>query len=332
MTLPYFWRLLFLCASTFFVVNTIAGLAARFFVPSALRFTRRMQPRAAAQFLLALRLSPVALAAFAVLALCIPSYLSFEPGATREEVGLVCIIATFLTASLLTISLARGIRAVVSTTSFARNCMKSGVQVQTPTTFSSITVIDATAPVIAMVGAFRPQFVISRNVLEALSPEELDCAIRHERFHRTSADNFKRLLLLLAPDVLPFLTNAFSELDRSWITVSEWAADDSAVANDLQRSLSLAGALVRVAQLGAAPRLSPLCTSLVSGSSACMNQDLSVRVDRLLHTARLGQESPNRVRTILSVITIALAGAVFVALYRPDTLHSVHELLEILTH
>ena len=61
MTLPYFWRLLFLCASTFFVANAIAGLAARFFVPSALRFTRRMQPRTAAQFLLALRLAPAAL-------------------------------------------------------------------------------------------------------------------------------------------------------------------------------------------------------------------------------------------------------------------------------
>jgi beta-lactamase regulating signal transducer with metallopeptidase domain len=332
MTLPYFWRLLFLCASTFFVVNTIAGLAARFFVPAALRFTHRMQPRTAAQFLLALRLAPAALATFAVLALCIPSYLSFEPGATREEVGLVCVIATFLTATLLTISLARGIRAVVTTTSYARNCLKSGMQVQTPTTFSPITVIDSAAPVLAMVGAFRPQFVISRNVLETLSPEELDCAIRHERAHRTSADNFKRLLLLLAPDVLPFLTNAFSSLDRSWITFSEWAADDSAVANDLQRSLSLADALVRVAQMGAAPRMSPLCTSLVSSNSACMNQDLSARVDRLLHTARLREKSPNRLRVILSVTTIALACAVFVALLRPETMHSVHELLEILTH
>ncbi len=332
MTLPYFWRLLFLCASTFFVANAIAGLAARFLVPSALRFTRRMQPRTAAQFLLALRLAPAACAAFAVLALCIPSYLSFEPGDTREQVGLICVIAAFLTATLLTISLARGIRAIVSTTSYARNCLKSGMQVQTPTTFSPITVIDSASPVLAMVGAFRPQFVISRNVLESLSPEELDCAIRHERAHRTSADNFKRLLLLLAPDVLPFLTNAFSALDRSWITFSEWAADDSAVANDLQRSLSLAGALVHVAQLGVAPRLSPLCTSLLSGNSACMNQDLSERVNRLLHTARRGQKSPNRVRTILSVTTIALACAVFVALLRPETLHSVHELLEILTH
>jgi beta-lactamase regulating signal transducer with metallopeptidase domain len=331
-TLSYLWRLFFLCAATFFVVHTIAALAARFFVPSALRFTRRMQPRSAAQFLLAVRLAPAAIATFAVLALCIPSYLSFEAAATREEVGLVCLIAAFLTAALLTISFARGIRALVTTNSYARTCLKSGMQVQTPTTFSPITVIDAVAPVIAMVGAFRPQFIISRGVLETLSPEELDCAIRHERAHRTSADNFKRLLLLLAPDVLPFLTNPFSALDLSWITFSEWAADDSAVANDLQRSLSLAGALVHVAQMGAAPRLSPLCTSLVSGNSACMNQDLSARVDRLLHTERLRDKSPKRFRAILAATTIATACAVFVALLRPETLHSVHELLEFLTH
>jgi beta-lactamase regulating signal transducer with metallopeptidase domain len=332
MTLSYLWRLCFLCAATFFVVHTFAALAARFFVPAALRFTRRMQPRSATRLLLALRIAPVALAIISVLVLCIPSYLSFEPSATREEVGFICISAAFLTAALLTISLARGIRALVTTNSYVRTCLKSGVQTQTPTTFSPITVIEHSSPVIAMVGAFRPQFIISRGVLETLSAEELDSAIRHERAHRTSADNFKRLLLLLAPDVFPFVSNAFSALDRSWITFSEWAADDSAVANDLQRSLSLAGALVHVAQMGAAPRMSPLCTSLVSGSSACMNQDLSERVDRLLHAAPSRQETPNRFRAIFAVSTIAVACAVFVALLRPETLHSVHELLEVLTH
>ena len=332
MTLSYLWRLCFLCAATFFVVHTLAALGARFLVPAALRFTRRLQPRSATKFLLALRLAPAALATISVLSLCIPSYLTFEPGATREEVGLVCISAAFLTVALLIISLARGIRALVTTNSYARTCLKSGVQTQTPTTFSPITIIDDAAPVIAMVGAFRPQFIISRGVLETLSPEELDSAISHERAHRTSADNFKRLLLLLMPDLFPFVPNAFSAVDRSWITFSEWAADDSAVANDLQRSLSLAGALVHVAQMGAAPRLSPLCTSLVSSNSACMNQDLSERVDRLLHTAPLRRESPKRFRAILAVCTIAAACTVFVVLLRPETLHSVHELLEILTH
>jgi len=332
MTLPYFWRLLFLCAATFFAVNALSGLAVRFFIPAALRLARRMQPRTATQFLLAVRFTPVSLAAFAVLALCVPSYLSFEPGATREEVGLACVIAAFLAAMLLTISLTRAIRALASTTSYARACVKSGARIQTSTLSSPITVIDAASPVIAMVGVFRQRIIISRGVLETLSPEELDCAIRHERAHRTSADNLKRLLLLLAPDVLPFVSRAFTSLDRSWITFSEWAADDSAVANDLQRSLLLAGALVHVAQMGAAPRMSPLCTSLVAGNSSCMNQDLSARVDRLLHTAPLRRESRKPFRAILAAAAIAMACAVLVALFRPGTLHSVHRLLEVLTH
>jgi beta-lactamase regulating signal transducer with metallopeptidase domain len=332
MTLPYFWRLLFLCAATFFLVNTLAGLALRIFIPAALRLTNHMRARSAAQFLLALRLAPVTLATFTVLAICVPSYLSFEPGATREEVGLACVIATLLTAISLIVSLTRAIRALVSTTSYERRCLKSSARMPASTVSSPITVIDAAAPVIAMVGVFRQRIIISRSVLETLSPDELDSAIRHERAHRTSADNFKRLLLLLAPDAFPFVSRAFAALDHSWITFSEWAADDSAVADDLRRSLSLAGALVHVAQMGATPPLSPLCTSLVSGSSACVNQDLSVRVDRLLHPAKLQPQSPKQFRAVLAAASIATTCAVFVALLRPDTLHSVHRLLEVLTH
>jgi Zn-dependent protease with chaperone function len=332
MTLPYFWRLLFLCAATFFAVHTIAALAMRFFIPAAIRFSNHMRPRAAAQFLLIVRLAPAALATFSVLVLCIPSYLSFEPGATSEEVGLACVIAALLTAALLLISIVRAIRAVISTSAYERMCIGSGSQFHSPAVSSSITVIDELWPVIATVGVIRPRFVISRAVVEALSPDELDCALRHERAHRTSADNFKRLLLLLAPDVFPFVSRAFSALDRSWITFSEWAADDFAVADDPQRSVSLAGALVRVAQMGAAPQLSPLCTELVSGNAACLNQDLSARVDRLLHTSRMHPQSPKRFGAILTVASISIAFAALVVILRPETLHSVHRLLENLTH
>jgi beta-lactamase regulating signal transducer with metallopeptidase domain len=332
MTLPYFWRLLFLCAATFFAVHTIVALAVRFFISAAIRFSNRMRPRAAANFLLAVRFAPAALAAFSVLVLCIPSYLSFEPGATNEEVGLACIIAALLTAALFVISIVRAIRAVLSTSAYERRCVKSGRQFQSPAVSSSITVIDEKWPVIAMVGVIYPRFVISRAVVETLSPDELDCALRHERAHRTSADNFKRLLLLLTPDVLPFVSRAFSVLERSWVTLSEWAADDSAVADDPQRSVSLAGALVRVAQMGAATRLPPLCTELVSGNPACLNQDLSARVDRLLHISRMPPPAPKRFGAILTAATITIAFAAFILILRPETLHSVHRLLENLTH
>jgi hypothetical protein len=330
MILPYFWRLLVLCAATFFVVHTVSAFILRASVSVVTRFSNRLRPRTAAQFLLAVRLAPAALAIFSVLTLCIPSYLSFEPGATSEEVGWECIAAALLTLALLTMSIVRATRAVFSTTMYEKFCVKSGAQLRSPAVSASVTVIDETSPVIAMVGVFRPRYVISRSVINTLAPDELDCALRHERAHRVSWDNFKRLLLLLAPDLLPFLSRSFAALDRSWITFSEWAADDAAVAGDPERSLSLAGALVRVARMAAPPvRLSPICTELVSGDSACLNQDLSARVDRLLHVSH-----PEIVRPLRSVVLAAslfMSVGILVEIFRPDTLHSVHKLLEVLT-
>ena len=331
MTLPYFWRLLVLCASVFFVVHTISAIILRLFVPTITRFINRLRARSAAQFLLAVRLAPAAFSIFSVLALCIPSYLSFEPGATSEEVGWLSIAAALLAVTALAISFARATRAVFSTSMYEKFCVKSGAQVRSQAVSASITVIDDTSPVIAMVGVFRPRFVISRGVIDTLAPDELDCALRHERAHRISWDNFKRLLLLLAPDVLPFFSRSFATLDRAWITFSEWAADDAAVAGDPERSLSLAGALVRVARMAAPPRLSPICTELVSGASACLNQDLSARVYRLLHVSR-----PEIVRPLRSAVwtasLVVISVATLVVALRPDTLHSIHKLLEILTH
>jgi beta-lactamase regulating signal transducer with metallopeptidase domain len=330
MTLPYFWRLLVLCAATFFVVHTVSAIILRLLVPAATRFSNRLRPRTAAQFLLALRLSPAAVSIFSVLALCIPSYLSFEPGATTEEVGWASIAAALLALTLLAMSITRATRAVFSTSMYERFCVKSGAQLRSPAVSASVTVIDDVSPVIAMVGVFRPRFVISRSVIDTLAPDELECALRHERAHRISRDNFKRLLLLLAPDVLPFLSRSFAAIDRAWVTFSEWAADDAAVAGNPERSLSLAGALVRVARMAAPPRLSPICTELVSGASACLNQDLSARVDRLLHISH--PEIVGPLRSIVWTASLVISVATLVVALRPDTLHSVHKLLEVLTH
>ena len=61
------------------------------------------------------------------------------------------------------------------------------------------------APVLAVAGVVHPRLVISRRVMHGLTAEQRDAALRHERAHRTSRDNIKRFLILLSPDVLPFL-------------------------------------------------------------------------------------------------------------------------------
>ena len=82
---------------------------------------------------------------------------------------------------------------------------------------------------------------------------------------RNSADNFKRLLLLLAPDALPFLRGS-AAVERAWLRFTEWAADDSAVNQDAACSLSLAEALVRVARLGVAAHASSLISHFVAAN------------------------------------------------------------------
>lgn len=326
MSLSYFWRLFFLCSAAFFLLNAAIGLLLRFASPALVRLAQGMQPRRAARFLLIVRMLPVTAASFAVLGLCIPSYLWLEPGATHEEVGLAFVFAALLGAALCALSLSRAIRALSSTFRFTRECRELGEEIILPGESSPAIVIEGSTPVLAMAGVFRPRIVISRCVLEALSREQLDATIRHELAHRTSRDNLKRLLLLLSPEIFPF-THAFSALDRVWLTSSEWSADDSATGEDALRSLSLASALVRVARMGEAPRLSPLCQALVSGG-----QDLTARVDRLLHPAPPRQEPFTRVRSLS--LAAAAAGTLFlgVAAFRPATLHLVHEILEHLTH
>src|SRR2546430_1176329 len=81
-----------------------------------------------------------------------------------------------------------------------------------------------------------------RAILEALSAEQLAAALRHERAHRISRDNLKRLCILSAPDILPFLGGS-AELERGWAKFAEWAADHAAADGNPDRSLSLAAAL-----------------------------------------------------------------------------------------
>ncbi len=326
MILPYLLRLLCLCFASFFVLNAVAGLFVRVSSKSAIRFAESRASDTAARFLFALRMFPFALATLFVVGLCIPSYLWLEPAATAERVGLLCVVLGLFGAAIWLASLARTVHSLLASLRHNRLCRSVGQETRLQGNSSSIVLVEDETPLLALSGLFRPRLLISRGVLRVLSTEELDAAFRHEHAHRTSRDNAKRLLLLLAPDMVPFV-RPLRMLEHSWSKFAEWAADDQAAAGDSCRALSLAAALVHVARMGAGPRLPFLSTPLLVG-----DRDLSARVDRLLRADTMTLPHASKMQPGLRTAGFLLAACLAALLLTPTALSSVHELLELLLH
>jgi len=307
----YGFKLWWLSLAAFFLVHFAAAMAMGWLAPVAIRMAGRMRSRAAARFLLTVRFAPLGIAIFVVAALCVPSYLWFEPD-VAEEVGPACLLAAVLCVGIWAISLSRSARAILKSRRWLRQCERTGCE--TRLAGGPAVIVDGNA--VALAGLLRPRVIVASEVVRALSPEQLDAALRHERAHWGSRDNFKRLLLLIAPDAFPFFHGGFAGIERAWKKYAEWAADDRAASGDVERSLALAGALVRVARLGAGPQPSPLVTSLIDG-------DLSERVERLLRGEPEG--APDRWTPVVCALSaLALAAVVL----RPGALISVYGLLE----
>jgi len=320
---PYLLRLLCLCLASFFAVNAAAGLLISLVARAAVRSAESMRARSAARFLLAVRLLPCVAGIGAVLALCVPSYLWLEPQASSERIGWACLALALLGAAGWLVSLAGVTRALFFSARFNRACQQTGCETLLHGESARAVVVEKDAPLLALTGVFRPHLIVSQAVLRSLSVEELELALQHENAHRSSRDNFKRFFLLLSPAPIPFL-RSFSSIERYWAKFSEWAADDEAVRGESHRALSLAAALLRVARMGAPPRLSFLHTSLCAD-----DQDLSARIERLLRIQPLPAKPQSSARTFAIGSSFAMVVCPGILLAWPATLSLVHRLLEL---
>ena len=321
MILAYPLRLLGLCLASFFLVHLALGLGVSLLSPSAVRMAEHLRARVAARLLLGLRLMPAAGAVFLVAGLCVPSYLWLEPEAAAERVSWTFLAAALFAISIWGISIARGLRAAVRSLRYHRACLHAGVEERLKGQPAPVWIVESPAGGLALAGILRPRVFVSRSLVEALPSEQLAAALRHERAHQASRDNLKRLFLLLAPGLLPF-HRGFEALERGWAKFAEWAADDSAAAGDPFGSVTLAAALVRVARMGPNPPASFLVTSLLGGSP-----DLPARVDRLLRAPTPARDW-HQVEAMLVAAGSAILAMSLVAMSQPETLSSVHGLLE----
>jgi Zn-dependent protease with chaperone function len=321
MSAPYLLRLLCLSLASFFLVNAFAGLMIWLISRNAIRTAEKMRARSAARFLFFLRLVGPATGMAVVLVLCVPSYLWLEPQFALERIGLVCLVLVVLGVAGWCISIVRTISAIVASSSLRRKWRRAGRKAQMALGTSRAVVVEKETPLLALAGVFRPQLLVSRGVLQALSNEQLDVALQHENAHLASRDNLRRLLFLVTPDAFP-LAKSLASIERSWARLSEWAADDEAARGDSNRALLLAEALLRVARMGAGPRLSYLHTSLVGG-----DRDLRARVDRLLSLEALpALPTPGPSPRIKGALWFVVCVVVLTA--GPAALSLVHRFLE----
>ena len=323
MMTPYLLRLLCVCLAAFFVIHLVVGLAVSLGGPAAARAARRLRPRLAGGLLLGLRLLPAALGLFAVGGLCVPSYLWLEPESGAEEVGAGCLAAAILAAVLWTVSTVRGVRAAARSARHTRECKRLGRLSTLPGSRRPVWIVDAPSPLLALVGVFGSRVVISSPVATELAAPQLAAALRHEEAHRVSRDNLKRLLMLLAPGLLPGF-HGFDAIERGWARFTEWAADDDAVAGDAGLSLALAAALVRVARMGGTPPPSPLVTSFLGDG-----REISTRVDRLLNPAPAAAVRLPHSAVVAAVAAVAVATG---CMLHPAALQSAHRIIERLIH
>lgn len=315
-------RLLCLCCATFFVVHAVSWLVVRGLSSTAVRVAETMKPRGSSRLLFALRMAPVAVTLFLVLGFCVPSYVWLEPDITGERVGVTCLLAAALGVAGWTISLLRGLVSVVRTQQYIRRCESGLHETDASHATPELVVVSQTNTVMAVAGVLHPRLLVSQDVMNALSKEQKEAAFRHEAAHGASRDNLKRLLFLLAPDVVPF-AGSFSKLEEGWARFTEWAADDEAVDGDLSRALSLASALVRVAKLGVPATPSYLLSSLVDS-----DRDLATRVDRLLREPEYAVKPMAPLVAMTRNIALVVGGVAVTVLFWLESLGSVHRILE----
>jgi len=217
------------------------------------------------------------------------------------------------------------LRAVMRASRHTNDCIRLGRASGLGGCRLPIWVLASQAPVFALVGVFRSGVVVSDAVVNRLTPEQLGAALRHEEAHLNARDNLKRLVLLLAPGLLPGF-HGFQDIERGWARFIEWAADDEAVAGDNQRSLSLAAALVHMARLGGGGIATvPLTASFMSECG-----HVSERVGRLLNPAPVAPRAA--VRPAMVAAAVATVAGVVVGMLHPTTLSYAHRIIEEVIH
>jgi Zn-dependent protease with chaperone function len=273
-------------------------------------------PELRARRLVSLRLMPTTFGLGIGVALVLPAFLVFEPRNANEVPGVAMLALAAIGTLAILAGMRRSFRDYRATRVLRRSWEAEGRPIQLPGAPVPAFAIRHPFPVVSVVGVLRPRLFVAEQVLEALSPEELEAVVSHECGHLASHDNLKRLLLRLAPVVA--VPGFVRRLDAAWDVAAEESADARA-----ENGLDLAAALVRTARL------------VPEGSRLDLPVAAFHRGDSVAHRVRVltGDSRPvitGAHRYDWSYVLLA-AGAV-IAVSSLWWLQDVHTLLEPLVH
>lgn len=319
-----------LVLATLLTINTLASLAAAAGWRLLERPTRNCSAQTRAEILFIMRISPPALAIFALMAFLVPSFLTHEPYTTSEVVSTKLALLAVLSAAGIGFAGWRAVRSWLAT----QRLMRAWLATADPIRLAGIDIptfrIPHSFPIIAVVGTIRPRLFIAEHLLDTLTESELAAAISHECGHLSAHDNLKRSLLRACRDALMIVPWGRS-LDRAWAETAECAADEHAAQISPATALNLASALVKIARMvpAGAHGAVPLAAFLVGNEESL---GVRARVGRLLEIASSDgrrRVPSSRLAAILSTSSLSLfiiLGAMVAG--NAQVLLTVHSLIE----
>jgi Zn-dependent protease with chaperone function len=314
--------ILVVALAAYAMLNLAVSIAVAMAWRSRLAFWQHPSPVTRARRLLWLRaLGPLASVTIA-LGIVTPAFAIFEPERSSEMAGPLVIALALVASMQIAISLWIAIAGALRTRAAVRTWLQNSVALAVdPPAGVPAYAIDSAAPIVALIGAFRPRLVAARSVLDACTASELAAIVAHERGHLHSRDNLKRWLMNCMPDLLRW-TPIHREIGAAWHDAAEDAADDAATPGDAASRVDLAALLIKIARLTPEPVWPAAAVSPFVEPGG-----LNRRVRRLLAGEAVVASGVTPACAAIFICAVTLAAAVVM---RPATLERLYRIVETL--
>jgi hypothetical protein len=200
----------------------------------------------ASRELLSIRALPSAGALFITLTVVLPAFLRYEPAHELEDVGpLLLALALFALVAIVD-GIRRGWHGWLTGRMFLQHCHPVGDSCVIGE--GKVNIVELAAPIVAVVGAWRPRILAAKHVAAACSSDEFRQIVAHEAAHVSARDNLKLMLFVASPDALAWMPVG-AALAQRWRAAAEIEADEHATGSDPRKRVALASALIKVARL-----------------------------------------------------------------------------------